>query len=46
MAVALPDDPRIVSWTDGYAKRFLQAAYSTEAVIRAVNLNIEKGRIP
>ena len=46
MAVALPDDSRIVSWSHGYAKCFLQAAYSTDSVIRGVNQNIESRRIP
>ena len=44
MAAASSADPRMGA--DGYAKRYLRKAYSTEAVIHAVNLNIENGRIP
>ena len=44
MAAASSADPRMGA--DGYAKCYLREAYSTEAVIRAVNMNIDEGRIP
>ena len=44
--VNLPDDERIVSWSHGYAKCFLQLPYSIDSVILGVNQNIESQRIP